>query len=402
MLKDKKILLIISGGIAAYKTLDLIRLIKKNNGDVQCILTKGGEQFVTPLSVSSLAQSKVYSDLWSLTDETEMGHIRLSRENDLIVVAPASADLLAKMAHGLADDLASTTLLASNKPVLVAPAMNPEMWENKATQDNIQTLNERGIQMVGPEKGDMACGETGIGRMSEPEDIFDAIKDFFFEQPLKDVKALVTSGPTYEPLDPVRFIGNRSSGKQGHAIAVALRNAGADVTLVSGPTNLPDLQGVKTIRIETAQQMLRACNDVLPADVAICTAAVSDWTPENPQNQKIKKTNDNDVPNIKFVQNPDILKTISKQSNKRPQLVIGFAAETQNLEQNAKEKLKKKGCDWILANEVGIDETGVEKTFGSDKNQIYFISQDKSERWDKASKDDVARTLVERIKKHIG
>ena len=402
MLKDKKILLIISGGIAAYKTLDLIRLIKKNNGDVQCILTKGGKQFVTPLSVSSLAQSKVYSDLWSLTDETEMGHIRLSRENDLIVVAPASADLLAKMAHGLADDLASTTLLASNKPVLVAPAMNPEMWENKATQDNIQTLNERGIQMVGPEKGDMACGETGIGRMSEPEDIFDAIKDFFFEQPLKDVKALVTSGPTYEPLDPVRFIGNRSSGKQGHAIAVALRNAGADVTLVSGPTNLPDLQGVKTIRIETAQQMLRACNDVLPADVAICTAAVSDWTPENPQNQKIKKTNDNDVPNIKFVQNPDILKTISKQSNKRPQLVIGFAAETQNLEQNAKEKLKKKGCDWILANEVGIDETGVEKTFGSDQNQIYFISQDKSERWDKASKDDVARTLVERIKKHIG
>ena len=298
MLENKKILLIISGGIAAYKSLELIRLIRKSGGDVKVVLTKGGSQFVTPLSVASLSENKVYTDLWSLTDETEMGHIRLSRENDLIVIAPASADLMAKMAHGLANDLASTTLLASDKPILIAPAMNPMMWSHPATQDNISTLKERGVSMIGPDQGSMACGETGTGRMSEPEVIFDSIKDFFFDQPLKGRKAIVTAGPTYEPLDPVRFLGNRSSGKQGYAIASALSRAGADVTLISGPTHLASPEGVNTLRIETAQDMLKSAIETLPADICICAAAVSDWTAAEPQGQKIKKTKDKDVPSL--------------------------------------------------------------------------------------------------------
>ncbi len=400
MLKDKNILLIISGGISAYKTLDLIRLITKNSGSVQCILTHGGAQFVTPLSVSSLSQNKVYSELWSLNDEAEMGHIRLSRECDLVIVAPASADIMAKMAHGLANDLASTTLLASNKPVLVAPAMNPEMWAHAATQDNIQTLKNRGVHFVGPNAGEMACGETGLGRMSEPEEILSAVTHFFFEKPLKGRKALVTSGPTYEPLDPVRFLGNRSSGKQGHAIAEALRDAGADVTLVSGPVGLNAPEGVFTVHVETAKEMLVACESALPFDIAVCTAAVCDWAPVSCAGQKLKKKEDQDAPTFELTQNPDILKTIS-YSNKRPALVVGFAAETEAVLKHAQGKLARKGCDWIIANEVGADENGAEKTFGADENQIYFITQEKHEHWARASKADIAYRLVKNIIQHF-
>lgn len=400
MLSGKKILLIVSGGIAAYKTLDLIRLIRKNNGSVQCILTKGGEQFITPLSLSSLSGNKVYTDLWSLTDEAEMGHIRLSRENDLIVIAPASADIMAKLTHGLADDLATTTLLASNKPILVAPAMNPEMWDNSATQDNIRTLKERGVYFVGPDSGEMACGETGLGRMSEPEAIYKAITDFFFEKPLKGKRALVTSGPTYEPLDPVRFIGNRSSGKQGHAIACALRDAGADVILISGPTSIATPNGLETQYVETAQEMLSATSEALPADICVCAAAVSDWTPDKVQVQKIKKQSQKDVPELKLKQTPDILKTIANHKH-RPQLVIGFAAETQDLQENAQKKLESKGCDWIIANEVGPNKKGEEKAFGSDQNQIYFVSHEGIEKWERAHKDVIARLLVKKIIKEF-
>ncbi len=396
MLKNKKILLIISGGIAAYKTLDLIRLITKNEGEVQCVLTEGGAQFITPLSVSSLSHNKVYSELWSLNDESEMGHIRLSRECDLIVIAPASADLMAKMAHGLANDLASTTLLASDKPILVAPAMNPEMWSHPATQTNIQTLRDRGLDFVGPNAGEMACGETGQGRMSEPEEIFSAITDFFFEKPLKGKTALVTSGPTYEPLDPVRFLGNRSSGKQGHSIAAALHKAGADVTLICGPVSIKDPLGVHTVHVETAKEMLEASQNALPAEIAICAAAVSDWTPVSCSSQKMKKKDDKDVPSLALTQNPDILKTLSNSSN-RPTLVVGFAAETENVIEHAQSKLKRKGCDWIIANEVGADENGTEKAFGTDENQIHFISQGKHEEWARASKTDIAHQLVDRI-----
>ena len=401
MLKDKRILLIISGGIAAYKTLELIRLLKKSDADVRCILTKGGAQFVTPLSVAALSQNKVYSDLWSLTDETEMGHIRLSRESDLIVVAPASADLMTKMAHGLADDLASTTLLASGKPVLIAPAMNPEMWAHPATQANLKILNKRSILQVGPNDGDMACGETGSGRMSEPDQIFTAITDFFFDKPLNGYKALVTSGPTYEPLDPVRFLGNRSSGKQGHAIAKALRDAGAEVTLISGPVHLPDPAGIDTIHVETAQEMFDACSNALPIHIAVCAAAVSDWTPARPQTQKIKKTDKNHAPDFALKQNPDILKMIATHPAHRPDLVIGFAAETHDLETHAKDKLARKGCDWMIANAVGPDERGAEKTFGADQNQIYFISQEETEEWERADKKMIARKLVNYIINHV-
>ncbi len=400
MLTNKKILLIISGGIAAYKSLELIRLIKKNHGDVRCILTKGGAQFVTPLSVASLSQHNVYTDLWSLTDETEMGHIRLSRESDLIVIAPASADLMAKMAHGIANDLASTTLLASNTPILIAPAMNPEMWNNPATRDNIETLHKRGISQAGPEPGEMACGETGLGRMSEPEDILNAITNFFFEKPLKGKTAIVTSGPTYEPLDPVRFLGNRSSGKQGHAIAAALRDAGADVTLISGPVDIQPPTGVKVTNVETAEDMRDAAEGSLPCDIAVCAAAVSDWTPVAAASQKIKKTDKESTPDLQLTQTPDILSIISNYKN-RPNLVIGFAAETENLEANAKSKLTRKGCDWIVANTVGANKDGQEKTFGADENEIYLVSQDRFEKWERASKTKIAQRLVQNIITHV-
>lgn len=371
-LSGKSVLLIISGGIAAYKSLELIRLIRRDGGKVRCILTDGGAQFVTPLSVASLSNEPVYTDLFSLKDEAEMGHIRLSREADLVVVAPASADIIAKMAAGMANDLATTTLLATDKPVMIAPAMNPMMWEHQATQANIATLQTRGVIRIGPAPGDMACGETGLGRMTEAEDIFAAISDFFLQgRKLAGLKALVTSGPTFEPLDPVRFIGNRSSGKQGHAIAEALRARGADVTLVTGPVNIADPAGVNVVHVETAEQMLAACQKQLPVDIFVGAAAVSDWAAADIAEKKIKKNGS--PPALKLKENPDILATLSKAGKKRPQLVIGFAAETGDLLKNARAKMKSKGCDWIIANEVA----GVKKIFGSDENHVYLLENQK-------------------------
>ncbi len=393
MLNGKRILLIISGGIAAYKSLELIRTLKKSGASVRCILTQGGAQFVTPLSVAALSEEQVYTDLWSLKDETEMGHIRLSRECDLIVVAPASANIIARIANGLADDLASTTILASDKPVMVCPAMNPQMWENAATKSNIETLKKRGVIISGPAAGEMACGEIGYGRLLEPDVILSAITDFFFaDKPLAGLKAIVTAGPTFEPIDPVRFVGNRSSGKQGYAIAKALSDLGASVTLVTGPTNEDAPSGIKTICIETARQMLESCQKLLPSDIAVCAAAVADWTPETYQNSKIKKTSDTSV-TLKMTQNPDILSTLSKSVEKRPHLIVGFAAETDNLVDNARMKLLKKGCDWIVANSVSPENP----VFGADENQVYFITSDKVEEWPRATKDDVARKLAARI-----
>lgn len=391
-LENKSILLVIAGGIAAYKSLELIRLLKKSGATVKCILTDGGAQFITALSVSSLTGEETYTNLWALKDSTDMAHIRLTREADLVIVAPASADLMAKMAHGRADDLASTTLLATDKPILLAPAMNHRMWDNAATQDNITTLTSRGIKTIGPFEGDMACGEYGMGRMAEAEQIFDAALSFFFERPLKGFTALVTSGPTFEPIDPVRFIGNRSSGKQGHAIAQALFEAGANVTLITGPVQIKDPAGVKTIHVETAAQMLSACQSV-NADIAICAAAVSDWAPEA-QDHKIKKRENKEPPSLKLNENPDILHTLSTGVN-RPKLVIGFAAETENLLTNAREKLTRKNCDWILANDVS------QNAFGSDENHVYLVTHTQTDEWPKASKRDIARKLVTAITKEL-
>jgi phosphopantothenoylcysteine decarboxylase/phosphopantothenate--cysteine ligase len=322
-----------------------------------------------------------------------MGHIRLSREADLIVIAPASANMLAKMAQGLAGDLASATLLAADKPILAAPAMNQMMWDNPATQANVKTLRERGINFIGPDSGEMACGETGAGRMSEPKAIFAAIAAHFnASQPLKGKRALVTSGPTYEPLDPVRFLGNRSSGKQGHAVAAALRDAGAEVTLISGPVALPDPKGMKVVHVETAQQMFDACLAALPADIAVCAAAVSDWTPAQVSASKMKKGKDKNPPEINLRENPDILGTISKAGPKRPALVVGFAAETGDLIEEAKGKRARKGCDWVVANDVSGN-----KVFGSDTNTVHVVTASGVESWPEAGKDEVARRLVERI-----
>ena len=392
-LAGKNILLVISGGIAAYKALELIRLIRKDGGHVRCILTKGGEKFVTPLSVAALSEQDVHTDLWSLKDETEMRHIRLSRDADLIVIAPASANIIAQLAHGIADDLATTTLLAANKPILFAPAMNHMMWTNDATQKNVQTLTARGYTMIAPVEGDMACGEYGVGRLAEPEDILAVLQSQFKKKALEGLTALVTSGPTHEPLDPVRFLGNRSSGKQGHAIAAALRAQGADVTLVSGPTHLPDPTGVKTIHIETAQQMLAACEIALPADIAVFAAAVADWRPEKAAPQKMKKRDGGTPPAIGLTENPDILKTVSSHKN-RPGLVIGFAAETADTLKNAKEKLLRKGCDWIVANEVGTPEN---PAFGEDLNRVILVTRTAEDAWPQMTKDQVAHQLVAKI-----
>jgi len=360
------------------------------------VLTNGGAQFVTPMSVAALSEEKVYTDLWSLKDESEMGHIRLSREADLVLVAPASANIMAQMAHGLAEDLASTTLLATNRPVMVCPAMNPMMWNHAATQDNIKILTQRGIHIVEPDSGEMACGETGKGRLPEPEDIMMAITKYFGgDKPLSGKRAIVTSGPTFEQIDPVRFIGNRSSGKQGHAIASALASQGASVTLISGPVSLPDPEGVETIHIETAEEMLNACENNLPADIAICAAAVSDWRASKSAEQKIKKGADKTPPELKLTENPDILKTVSNHSN-RPALVIGFAAETENLIENAKEKLDKKSCDWIIANNVGENDI-----FGQDTNTVTLITSDKTEEWPEATKETIARDITDEIVKYM-
>ncbi len=396
MLTGKRILLIISGGIAAYKSLELIRGLKKSGASVRCIVTQGGQQFVTPLSVAALAEEQVFTDLFSLKDESEMGHIRLSREADLVVVAPASANIMAQMAHGLTEDLASTTLLATNRPVMICPAMNPMMWQHDATQDNLKTLQSRGINIIAPADGDMACGEVGTGRMREPEEILTAITAYFQDnRPLAGLSALVTSGPTYEPIDPVRFIGNRSSGKQGHAIAAALKSAGAAVTLVTGPVNLPAPQGVKTISVQTAQEMLKACENALPCDIAICAAAVSDWRVKKAADQKIKKGADKSAPTLEFIENPDILQTIATHKN-RPALVVGFAAETENLIENAQAKLTKKSCDWIIANNVGDHDI-----FGQDQNHVSLITTEKVTDWPPANKEAIARDIVEEIIHHF-
>ncbi|OSQ31753.1 bifunctional phosphopantothenoylcysteine decarboxylase/phosphopantothenate--cysteine ligase CoaBC [Thalassospira sp. MCCC 1A03138] len=404
MQAGKNILLIISGGIAAYKVLEVIRRLRDRDINIRAILTKGGAEFVTPLSVAALTENKVYQDLFSLTDESEMGHIRLSREADLVLVAPASADILAKMATGQAGDLATTALLATNKPVMVVPAMNVEMWNHAATQANIATLEGRGVMRVGPAAGDLACGETGSGRLAEPAEIIAAVVDFLEGQPvskpLSGKKAVVTSGPTYEPIDPVRYIANRSSGKQGHAIAGALAAAGADVTLVSGPVSLPDPMGVKVVRIETARQMLDSVLAALPVDIAICAAAVADWRVTEEAGQKLKKDGSGVIADLKLSENPDILATLSQKGPKRPQLVVGFAAETENVIEHARAKRARKGCDWILANDVAPG-TG---TFGGDQNEIFLISgvdAASDETWPRQGKNGVARALAERIIRHF-
>ena len=400
----KRILLVISGGIAAYKSLELIRRLKERGAAVRCILTAGGAQFVTPLSVSALSGARVYSALFSLTDEAEMGHIRLSREADVIVVAPASADLLSRMAQGRADDLAATTLLATDKPVLVAPAMNVRMWQHAATVSNMETLAARGVMTVGPNDGDMACGEYGPGRMAEPGEITAAIEHYFGSRaPLAGRHALVTSGPTYEAIDPVRYLANRSSGKQGHAIAAACARLGAAVTLVSGPTALADPEGVAVVLIENAVEMLQACRAALPADIVVCAAAVSDWRVDEIAAGKIKKAkiekqgahgDKKGAPSLTLVENPDILATLSV-GNQRPALVVGFAAETEALIAHAQAKLETKGCDWIVANDVSGD------VMGGDDNTVHLITAGGVEDWPIMSKQDVAARLAERIAAHF-
>jgi phosphopantothenoylcysteine decarboxylase/phosphopantothenate--cysteine ligase len=397
-LAAKRILLVISGGIAAYKALELIRLLRKSGATVRAVLTKAGAEFVTPLSVGALTEDKVYSELWSLTDEAEMGHIRLSRESDLIVIAPASADLLAKMASGLADDLASTMLLAADKPVLIAPAMNVRMWEHPATIANLATLESRGVTKVGPNPGPMACGEFGLGRMAEPAEILTAIADHFAgSKPLAGRRILVTSGPTQEAIDPVRFISNRSSGKQGHAIAAACARLGAETILISGPTQEPAPPGVKLVPIESAEEMLAACQAELPVDAAICAAAVSDWRPADPAAQKIKKKAGAAAPDIHLVQTPDILATLSGPGSRRPHLVVGFALETENLVENAKAKLRSKGCDWIVANAATQDST----VFGSSYNTITLVTAVGAELWPRASKQEVGERLAAAIAENL-
>jgi len=401
MLNGKRILLIISGGIAAYKSLELIRQLRDRGARVRCVLTKAGAQFVTPLSVAALSEEKVYTELFSLTDESEMGHIRLSREADLVVVAPASADILARMAAGIADDLATTLLLATNKPVLVAPAMNVMMWGHPATQDNLARLEGRGIRRIGPGSGALACGETGLGRMAEPGEILAAIERFLGPAgglPLAGRRALVTSGPTHEDIDPVRYIANHSSGKQGHAIAEALAQLGADTVLVSGPTNLPDPPGMTVVRIRSAREMLAACEQALPVDVAICAAAVADWRVATAAGSKIKKRAGHPPAALALAENPDILATLSASGPSRPRLVIGFAAETDHVVAHATEKLRKKGCDWIVANDVSA-ATG---TFGGDANTVQLVTASGVEDWPRMSKRDVAETLAARIARQIG
>ena len=394
----KTILLIIGGGIAAYKSLELIRLLTGKGVGVRTIMTKAAEEFVTPLSVASLTRQKVHTALFNLTDEVEMGHIELSRAADLLVVAPATADLMAKMAHGQANDLASTTLLATDKPVLIAPAMNVRMWHHAATQRNLQQLKRDGILLVGPNEGDMACGEYGLGRMAEPAEIVAAIEAALAPkpQPLKGKKILITAGPTREAIDPVRYISNYSSGKQGYAIAAAAVALGAETVLVSGPVNLPIPPGVQMIPVTSATEMLTASERELPCDIAIFTAAVADWRVAEEKDQKIKKDKSG-MPSLQLVENPDILQTIAKRTAKRPKLVVGFAAETENLVENAREKLKKKGCDLIIANDVS-KERGV---FGGDQNTVQLVSASGVESWGLLSKQDVAQRLMQLLAKQL-
>jgi len=403
MTERYRIVLIVSGGIAAYKSLELIRRLKERGVGVRCVLTKGGSQFVTPLSLAALSEEKVYQDIFSLTDESEMGHIQLSRQADLIVVSPASADILAKMAAGLADDLATTVLLATDKPVLAAPAMNVRMWDHPATQANLETLKSRGVSIVGPTEGPMACGEFGYGRLAEPMDIVAAILEKLGvdsgskPSPVSGRSVLVTAGPTHEAIDPVRYIANRSSGKQGYAIADALAARGARVTLVSGPTRLDPPDGVDFVPVESARDMLTACEAALPADIAIFAAAVADWRITDAAETKLKKQDGAPVPTLSLAENPDILKTVSNKTADRPELVVGFAAETGNVVETATAKRLRKGCDWIVANDVSTG-TG---TFGGDDNTVHLITASGSDDWPRMSKSAVADHLARAIEKYF-
>jgi phosphopantothenoylcysteine decarboxylase / phosphopantothenate---cysteine ligase len=395
--RTQRILLIIGGGIAAYKALDLIRRLKERGLAVRCILTKAAQEFITPLSAGALSGERVFTDLFDPGSEFDVGHIRLAREADLVVVAPATADLMAKLAGGHADDLASAVLIATDRTVLLAPAMNPHMWEHKATRRNLARLIDDGVALVGPNAGEMAeAGEAGVGRMAEPLEIAAAVVSLIGhaegEGALKGKRVIVTSGPTHEPIDPVRYIANRSSGKQGHAIAAAAAAAGADVTLVSGPVNLPDPPGVSVVKVKTAQDMLAAVTKALPADVAVFAAAVADWRLAKPHANKIKKRA-GESPKLALTENPDILATVAHEARKRPRLVIGFAAETDHIIEHAKAKLARKGCDWILANDVSA-ESGV---MGGDRNTVHLVSAQGVESWPPQSKEEVARALVVRI-----
>jgi phosphopantothenoylcysteine decarboxylase/phosphopantothenate--cysteine ligase len=385
----------VAGGIAAYKALELIRLLRREGAAVRCILTEGGAQFVTPLSLQALSEETVYTDLFSLTDESEMGHIQLSRAADLVVVVPASADILARMAAGLASDLATTVLLATDKPVLVAPAMNVRMWINPATVANMAVLRARGVAVVEPEEGAMACGEWGPGRLAEPPGILAQIAAMLApaSQPLAGRHILVTSGPTHEPIDPVRYIANRSSGRQGHAIAAALAALGARVTLISGPVAIPDPPGVRTLHVETAEQMLAACRAGLPAEAAVCVAAVADWRVASPRRGKIKKLAGAEPPVLELIPNPDILAALSAPGPARPRLVVGFAAETDDLMAHAAEKRGRKGCDWLVANDVS--EAG--GAMGGLENEVHLITAAGVEDWPRMAKEAVAARLAARI-----
>ncbi len=403
-MKGQRILLVIGGGIAAYKCLELIRRARERGYALRVVMTKAATQFVTPLSVGALTNDRVFQHLFDLDDEREIGHIRLSRDADLIVVAPATADLMAKMAGGHADDLATAVLLATDKPVLIAPAMNPHMWAHPATRRNLSLLQSDGIHVIGPNSGEMAeRGETGQGRMAEPAEILAEIERLLSPplaatEPLAGHHVLVTSGPTHEPIDPVRYIANRSSGKQGYAIAAAAAAQGASVTLVSGPTSLATPPGVRLIAVETAAQMLAAAQAALPADCAIFAAAVADWRVANATDQKIKKTAKQTTPRLDLVENPDILKTIAHlPPGQRPPLVIGFAAETQSVIEHAKKKRKSKGCDWIVANDVS-PATGI---MGGDRNTVHLVTARGVEDWPEMDKADVARRLIEAVASHL-
>jgi len=394
VLKDQRILLIIGGGIAAYKSLDLVRRLKERGAVVRAILTPAGAEFVTPLAVGALTGERVFTDLFDLADEQDIGHIRLARDTDLVLIAPATADLLAKMANGLANDLASTALLATDKPILAAPAMNPRMWANPATQRNVARLRQDGVHVVGPNEGAMAeRGESGLGRMAEPLEIAAAAEALLAggEQPFKGRRVLVTSGPTHEPIDPVRMIANRSSGRQGHAIAAAAARAGADVTLVSGPVSIPDPAGVTVVHVETAEEMMRAVEKALPVDIAIFAAAVADWRVADASTAKMKKGKN--PPTLALVENPDILAKVAGRTKDRPRLVVGFAAETQDVVENARAKLARKGCDLIVANDVS-PSTGI---MGGNCNSVQLVTVADVEAWPSLPKDEVARRLITRL-----
>ncbi len=393
MIAGKRILLIIGGGIAAYKALELIRRLRDGGASVVPVLTRAGAQFVTPLSVAALAGHKVHQDLFDLTEEAEMGHIQLSRAADLVVVVPATADLMAKMAGGHADDLASTLLMATDKPVVIAPAMNVRMWDHPATQRNLAVLQADGVRVLGPDAGPMACGEFGPGRMVEPAAILAGIGAALAAGPLAGRRILVTSGPTHEPIDPVRYIANRSSGAQGTALAAALRDLGAQVVFVTGPATVPPPPGVQVIRVETARQMLEAVEAALPVDAAVMAAAVADWRVANAAGSKMKKDGSGRAPGLEFAENPDILATVAKHATARPGLVVGFAAETDDVIGHATAKRLRKGCDWIVANDVRPD-TGI---MGGTSNAVTIISGEGSESWPMMGKDEVARRLADRI-----